>query len=125
LKNYSHWVSLVESEGLHTIAVEGWGELHYMDILKGFEVLPPRQKQAVWLMCIEDKSEEDVARIMGFATRPTPVQQYKNFGLALLMKYQEAASDERLAMEKKASKHKSKSGGENGPGIQGRTGSSN
>lgn len=105
LKNYAAWKSLVESEGLFSIKLRDGEELHYMDILEGFKVLPPRQRQAVWLMCVEDKSEVEVAEIMGFQSWPTPVQQYKNIGLARLIKYQEATVAEKLEMQRKAQRH--------------------
>lgn len=105
LKHFAEWLSLVESEGLTTITVEG-EEYHYLDILSAFEVLPPRQREAVWLMCIEDRSEQDVAQRMGFTSWPTPVQQYKNFGLAKMMVYQNASIDGKATMMKNSAKYR-------------------
>ena len=105
LKNYAAWKSLVESEGLFSITLRDGEEIHYMDILDGFKVLPPRQRQAVWLMCVEDLPEVEVAQMMGFKGWPTPVQQYKNIGLARLIKYQEATVWEKFEMQRKARRH--------------------
>lgn len=110
LKKYAYWKSLVEAEGeqFATIKLPGGQEIHYMDVLEGFKVLPPRQRQAVWLMCVEDRSEAEVAQIMDFKNQITPVQQYKNFGLARLIEYQEASPEDRQSMLKRGSKYKKK-----------------
>lgn len=104
LKNFAKWMSLVESEGLFTITVEG-EEMHYMDVLNSFEVVPTRQRQAVWLMCIEDRSEQDVAKIMGFTSWPTPVQQYKNLGLSRMMRFLNASSEDRATMVRSSARY--------------------
>lgn len=76
-----------------------------MDIYNGFKILPPRQRTAVWLMCVEDMSEDETSKKMGFQKKPTPVQQYKNFGLSKLMAYQAATPEEKKIMEKRGAKY--------------------
>lgn len=102
LKTYQLWTSLRESSGVETIEIVHEGiqyEFHYMDILKGLSVLPPRQREAVWLMCVEDMPEAEVADIMGFdSTRATPIQQYKNFGLARFIEFNESDPEEKAAL---------------------------
>lgn len=102
LKNFQSWLSLIESShGSYTITVLG-EEYHYLDFLDGLAVIPPRQRLAVWLLCIEDKSEAEAARLMNFKTWPTPIQQYKNFGLKRFMEYLEADGESRQEMLDKA-----------------------
>ncbi len=105
LKNYQLWVSMRESDGIETIRLVEDGieyEFHYMDIMEGLRILPPRQREAVWLMCVEDRPEAEVAKLMNFPKPVSPVQQYKNFGLARLIEYNEADTDEREELRKKA-----------------------
>ena len=47
LKQWQNWGSLVQSQNLVTITVDG-EEYHYFDMLKGLAALPPRQRQAVF-----------------------------------------------------------------------------
>lgn len=110
LKNWQAWGSLVESQGLMTITVEG-EEYHYFDMLEGLNSLPPRQRQAVFYMCIQDKSEAEVAKIMGFENENcTPVQQYKSFGLTRFLQYLDATPEEQEELKNKVKKY-----GRNGP----------
>jgi len=107
LKNFASWKSLVELEGLHTITVRG-EEFHYMDIEAAFDILPPRQREAVWLMCVEDLPEADVAERMGFRTWPTPVQQYKNYGLGRMMEFLDADAPKRAEILRKSERYRGK-----------------
>jgi hypothetical protein len=106
LKNYASWVSLIESDGgPHTITLPSGQEIHYLDILDGFAILPERQRQAVWLMCVQDLSEAETAKIMGFLNWPTPVQQYKNYGLAKLIAFQKSTPEQRITILQKSKKY--------------------
>ncbi len=105
LKQWQNWGSLVQSQNLVTITVEG-EEYHYFDMLKGLAALPPRQRQAVWYMCVEDKSEAEVATLMGFKnTNCTPVQQYKSFGLTRFLEYLDASPAEQEELTNKVKKY--------------------
>lgn len=105
LKNWQTWGSLVESQGLMSIVVDG-EEYHYLDMLEGLNALPPRQRQAVFYMCIEDKSEAEVADIMGFDNKNcTPIQQYKSFGLSRFLQYLDAEPEEQADMIQKVQKY--------------------
>ena len=88
LKNYYQWKAYVEDFGLTYITIEG-EEWCFYDILDGLETLPPRQKEAVILMCIEDHKEWDTAKEMGFTKWSTPVQVYRNIGLKKLLAFHE------------------------------------
>lgn len=110
LKNWQSWGALVQSQGLFTIVVEG-EEYHYYDMLKGLSALPPRQREAVWLMCVQDLSEIATAKRMGFEnTVVTPVQQYKSYGLSRLVDYLEATPEIQEEMVAKVAKY-----GKSGP----------
>ena len=88
LKNYEQWKVLVEEHGVLSLSIDG-DEYHFHDILEGIERLPPRQREALWKLCIENKKEVEVAREMGFTRWSTPVQQYRNHGLFKLVKWHE------------------------------------
>lgn len=106
LKHYQEWLSLVESENIQTLPIgENGEEIHYMDVRDALRVLPPRQYEAVRLMCLEDLSEQEVAVRMGFTKWPTPVQQYKNFGLKRLIDYIEGDSELRNELKQKSKKY--------------------
>jgi hypothetical protein len=105
LKNWQNWGSLVESEGLFSLTVDG-EDYHYLDMLTGLNSLPPRQRQAVFLMCVEDRSEHDTARIMGFDNPlVSPCPQYKSAGIIRLIEYLDADSAEQLEMIHRVSKY--------------------
>ena len=86
LRNYALWQAYYEDEGLTVITIEG-EEWHFLDILSGIEQLPERQRQALWLYCVEDMRQVDVAKQMGFEKWSTPVQQYRSIALTKLVQY--------------------------------------
>ncbi len=56
LKNYYHWRAYVEQDGLYSITIEG-EMFSFFDLLDGIDTLPLRQRQALWLICIEGLKE--------------------------------------------------------------------
>lgn len=97
LKHYFEWRVLFEEEGVDTLSHDGedYG-LH--DIMENLDLLPPRQLEAVQLICILNFTQKEAAEIMGFTKWTTPVQQYKNAGLGKLLTYMD---DPELAREKR------------------------
>lgn len=63
LKNWQSWRAILEDSGVDTLVIGG-EEWNFHDMLAGIGELPPRQKQALWMILIEDKRPVDVAKIM-------------------------------------------------------------
>ena len=90
LKAYHRWKCYAEQEGLYTITVEG-EEFSFFDILEGIDTLPLRQRQALWLICIEGLKEREAAELMGYETSSTPAQFAKNEAIKKLVRYHDSA----------------------------------
>jgi hypothetical protein len=103
LKCYYRWKAFAEEEGLYSITIEG-EEFSFFDLLDGIDTLPLRQRQALWLICIEGLKEREAAEMMGFDAPPgttsTPVQFYKNKAIEKLVKYHDSEIFRRNANEK-------------------------
>lgn len=100
LRNYHEFVALYESEGLEEIHLDNGIVVNVYDVLEGIKDLPKRQKQAVVLVCIENRREVDVAAIMGFTKWSSQVGTYKRLGLKkIVKKYWPEESRERRAKE--------------------------
>lgn len=108
--NYFHWQSLVETDGITVITLEG-EELYFYDVMVGIITLPPRQKEAFELHVLQGLSEEAAAKEMGFVRWSTPVQQYVQMALEKMIKaydeYQRGIKP-RPYVGKGAPKHKKK-----------------
>jgi ASC-1-like (ASCH) protein len=91
LRNYQAWQAIYEDSGVETLLIMG-EEWNFHDMLKGIDQLPPRQRQAVWMILIEDQRPVDVAREM-FAGNKRIVGemavQYKDDALAKLATWHE------------------------------------
>lgn len=77
-RNLFQWRSFIESEGPEKRVIRvGTEEIDYEDLMSGYPLLPPRQKQAFDLVLIEGMTEGEATKIM-FPGSPwsTPVQQY-------------------------------------------------
>lgn len=88
LKNWQNWRAILEDSGVETLVIGG-EEWNFYDMLDGIKELPPRQKQALWKILIEDKRPVDVAREM-FAGESKRIVgemavQYKDDALAKLI----------------------------------------
>ncbi|HEY6021178.1 MAG TPA: hypothetical protein VIY48_15115 [Candidatus Paceibacterota bacterium] len=87
LRNWQSWRAILEDNGVETIVVNG-DEWNFYDMLNGIKELPPRQKQALWLILIEDKRPVDVARFMFAGSKRIVGEmavQYKDDALAKLL----------------------------------------
>lgn len=87
LKNWQQWRANLEDNGVETLTIGG-EDWNFYDMLDGIKELPPRQKQALWLILIEDKRPVDVARIMFAGSKRIVGEmavQYKDDALAKLL----------------------------------------
>jgi len=87
LKNWQSWRAILEDSGVETLTIGG-EEWNFYDMLDGIRELPPRQKQALWLILIEDKRPVDVARAMFVGSKRIVGEmavQYKDDALAKLV----------------------------------------
>jgi hypothetical protein len=98
LKNWQSWRAILEDSGIETLVIGG-EEWNFYDMLDGIKELPPRQKQALWLILIEDKRPVDVARVMFAGSKRIVGEmavQYKDDALAKLMARHEQQKEGRL-----------------------------
>lgn len=87
LKNWQSWRAILEDSGIETLVIGG-EEWNFYDVLDGIRELPPRQKQALWFILIEDKRPVDVARKMFAGSKRIVGEmaaQYKDDALAKLV----------------------------------------
>jgi hypothetical protein len=57
-------------------------EVYLSDLMVGIDSLPPRQREAFSLICLEGYTETDATKLMLPDSKwPTPVQQYADSGL--------------------------------------------
>lgn len=87
LRNWQSWRATLEDSGVETLTIDG-EDWNFYDLLDGIKELPPRQKQALWLILIEDKRPVEVARIMFVGSRRIVgemAEQYKDDALRKLI----------------------------------------
>jgi hypothetical protein len=87
LMNWQSWRAILEDSGVETLLIGG-EEWNFYDMLDGIKELPPRQKQALWLILILDKRPVDAARIMFAGSKKIVGEmavQYKDDALAKLL----------------------------------------
>jgi len=84
LNNYFEWKAVYKQTGNPDLELLNGITVNIYDILDGIDKLPPRQKQAVVLTCLENRKESEVAKIMGFAKWSSPVGMYKRRALRTL-----------------------------------------
>jgi len=95
LKNWQSWRAILEDSGVETLVIGG-EEWNFHDMLDGIKELPPRQKQALWLILIEDRRPVDVARVMFAGSKRIVGEmavQYKNDALAKLIARHESRKE--------------------------------
>lgn len=93
-QNYHHWCSLRETgEVDDTLDIDG-EEIYLGDLMTGIETLPPRQRQAFELICLQGYTES-AARdaILPLSKWTTPVQQYSDDGLKKMVAAYDAKQD--------------------------------
>ena len=86
LNNYWEWYEIYLTTGNSDLKLNNGVTVNIYDILKGIDRLPPRQKQAVVLSCLENRKEVEVAKIMGFTKWSSQVGMYKRKALKTLCK---------------------------------------
>ena len=84
LNNYWEWYEIYLTTGNPDLKLNNGVTVNIYDILKGIDRLPPRQKQAVVLSCLENRKEVEVAKIMGFTKWSSQVGMYKRKALKTL-----------------------------------------
>ena len=84
LNNYYEWQAIYNETGDSDLQLLNGITVNFHDILNGINGLPPRQKEAVVLSCLENRKEVEVARIMGFENWSSPVGMYKRKALKTL-----------------------------------------
>lgn len=84
LNNYYEWRAVYQQTGNPDLELLNGITINIYDVLDGIEKLPPRQKQAVVLSCLENRKEIDVAKIMGFTRWSSQVGSYKRKALKTL-----------------------------------------
>lgn len=61
LRNWQFWRAVLEDSGVETLTIDG-EEWNFHDMLDGIKELPTPQRQALWMILIEDKRPVDAAR---------------------------------------------------------------
>ncbi len=81
-QNYYHWQSLRETgEVSDVLTIEG-EDIYIGDLMSGIDTLPPRQREAFELICLQGYTESAATAIMlPHSNWSTPVQQYSDDGL--------------------------------------------
>jgi DNA-directed RNA polymerase specialized sigma24 family protein len=67
LNNYGEWQEVYLKSGNPDLELLNGITVNIYDVLDGIDKLPPRQKQAVVLMCLENRKEMEVAKIIEIA----------------------------------------------------------
>lgn len=91
LKNWQSWRAILEDSGIETLVING-EEWNFYDMLDGIKELPSRQREALWLILIEDKRPVDVARKMFAGSKRVVGEmavQYKDEALTKLLAWRE------------------------------------
>lgn len=84
LNNYWEWKEVYKVTGNPDLKLNNGVTVNIYDILNGIDRLPPRQRQAVVLSCLENRKEVEVAKIMGFTKWSSQVGMYKRKALKTL-----------------------------------------
>jgi hypothetical protein len=83
LKHYHEYQAYVEATGLSELTLDNGFVVNFFDLLQGIDELPPNQKLAIELICLEGRREVDAAFIMG-AKYSGKIGHYKRTGLDAL-----------------------------------------
>ena len=87
-QHMSHWQALMEDRGMPDIITdEVTGEDIYLgDLMVGIDSLPPRQRQAFLLICVNGYTETAARdELLPNSKSSTPVQQYADSGLVRMV----------------------------------------
>lgn len=92
-QHMSHWQALMEDRGMPDIITdEVTGEDIYLgDLMVGIDSLPPRQRQAFILICLNGYTETAARdELLPNSKSSTPVQQYADSGLVRMVEAYDA-----------------------------------
>lgn len=87
LRNWQFWRAVLEDSGVETLIIDG-EEWNFHDMLDGIKELPTPQRQALWMILIEDKRPVDAARVIFAGTKRIVGEmavQYKDDALNKLL----------------------------------------
>ena len=84
LNNYWEWQEVYRTTGNPELQLLNGITVNIHDILNGIDKLPPRQKEAVVLSCLQNIKEVEAAKIMGFTRWSSQVGMYKRKALKTL-----------------------------------------
>lgn len=88
-QHLEHWKALIEAGEIgHIIVVPDTGEeVYLLDLMIGIDALPPRQREAFELICLQGWTETDATqRMLPHSRWSTPVQQYSDTALARMIR---------------------------------------
>lgn len=85
LRNIHEWREYYIEHGIEEIELDGGYVVNFHDLLRGIDTLPPRQREALILTCIDNLKEEEAAELMGFTKWSSPVGTYKKMALKRLL----------------------------------------
>ncbi len=91
-QHIAHWRALMEAGEMNDIIITPEGEEIYLyDLMTGIETLPPRQRQAFDLICIQSFTESAATAIMLPDSKwSTPIQQYADAALLRMVQAYDA-----------------------------------
>ena len=86
-QSMASWRALMDDQGMDSIITTPDGEdIYYNDLLVGLCVLPPRQRQAFELICLQGYTETAARDVlMPNSKSSTPVQQYADIALTRMI----------------------------------------
>src|SRR5580692_1925845 len=88
LKHYWEFKALLEDDGIDEITLDNGVVVNFHDLLQGFDELPPKQRTAIDLICIQGYREVEAAKLMNYESWSSPVGSLKRAGLkSLCRKY--------------------------------------
>src|SRR5580658_9534217 len=110
LKNYYEFKELYENHGIEEVTVNGM-TVHFLDLLRGLEDLPEKQKTAIKLMVLEGYKETETAVLMGMeAASSSQVGLWKRRGLdSLTRKYWNTSGERSMTKDAVDQMRKAKS----------------
>lgn len=91
-QHIEHWKALIEAGEMdHIITTPEGEEIYLYDLMTGIDTLPPRQRQAFDLICIQSFTESAATAIMLPDSKwSTPIQQYADAALLRMVQAYDA-----------------------------------
>ena len=92
-QHLSHWQALIEDRGMSDVITDevSGEDIYIRDLMTGIDSLPPRQRQAFILICLQGYTETAARdELLPNSKSSTPVQQYADSGLARMVEAYDA-----------------------------------